>query len=625
MRASKQVSCRPRRGRAAAARGRGPHRPAAGARGAGRRPDAYPVLRARRAGPPGAAAAQCARRPGGAQPDDALPRRRRAREVRLGGADAGSRRRPRRRRGDHRRGPSALRAAAGRPLGPGPGVPRRPGPRRRRPAGRRAAAARGPGRSPPGAPPHHCGGPVTAMTTVRSSARTTFAALAIPNYRRYIGGQSVSLIGTWMQSVAQSWLVLQLTDSGTALGLVVALQTLPVLLLGPYGGVVADRVDKRRLMIGLQSAMGVLALTLGLLTITGLVALWQVFLLAFLLGPNNCFATPARSALWQAFRLGSLLGLTNCFETPARQSFILEMVGPEHLRNAVSLNSVMVNVARAVGPAVAGVVIAVGGTGICFLLNAASFVAVVVSLATLDRSRLQPSPPAARAPGQLREGLTYVRRTPELAVPLLMMALVGCLAFEFQIVLPVVARQTFSGGSEDYGLITAAMGAGAVVGGLLVAGRGRTGAPAMVRNALLFGGALALAAAAPSLPLELGAIAVVGGMSVAFQSTGNSTLQLTASPSMRGRVMALWAVAFLGSTPIGGPIAGFVSDQLGGRGGLALGALACVVAAGLGALLLRRGPSGASGGEPRRPAASRGCDRAPTLVPSDDTGGGSRT
>jgi MFS family permease len=442
---------------------------------------------------------------------------------------------------------------------------------------------------------------VTAMTTVRSSARTTFAALAIPNYRRYIGGQSVSLIGTWMQSVAQSWLVLQLTDSGTALGLVVALQTLPVLLLGPYGGVVADRVDKRRLMIGLQSAMGVLALTLGLLTITGLVALWQVFLLAF------------------------LLGLNNCFENPARQSFILEMVGPEHLRNAVSLNSVMVNVARAVGPAVAGVVIAVGGTGICFLLNAASFVAVVVSLATLDRSRLQPSPPAARAPGQLREGLTYVRRTPELAVPLLMMALVGCLAFEFQIVLPVVARQTFSGGSEDYGLITAAMGAGAVVGGLLVAGRGRTGAPAMVRNALLFGGALVLAAAAPSLPLELGAIAVVGGMSVAFQSTGNSTLQLTASPSMRGRVMALWAVAFLGSTPIGGPIAGFVSDQLGGRGGLALGALACVVAAGLGALLLRRGPAGACDGEPRRPAASRGCDRAPTLVPSDGTGGGSRT
>jgi MFS family permease len=403
------------------------------------------------------------------------------------------------------------------------------------------------------------------MTSVRSSARTTFAALGIPNYRRYIGGQSVSLIGTWMQSVAQSWLVLQLTDSGTALGLVVALQTLPVLLLGPYGGVVADRVDKRRLMIGLQSVMGVLALALGLLTITGLVQLWQVFLLAF------------------------LLGLNNCFENPARQSFILEMVGPEHLRNAVSLNSVMVNVARAVGPAVAGIVIAVGGTGICFLLNAASFVAVVVSLMSLDRSRLQPSPPAARAPGQLREGLAYVRRTPELAVPLLMMALVGCLAFEFQIVLPVVARQTFSGGSESYGLITAAMGAGAVVGGLLVAGRGRTGAKAMVRNALLFGGALVLAAAAPSLPVELVAIAVVGGMSVAFQSTGNSTLQLAASPSMRGRVMALWAVAFLGSTPIGGPIAGFVSDQLGGRGGLALGALACVLAAGLGAVLLRRG------------------------------------
>jgi MFS family permease len=427
---------------------------------------------------------------------------------------------------------------------------------------------------------------VSPGAAVRSSARTTFASLANPNYRRYVGGQGVSLIGTWMQSVAQSWLVLQLTGSGTALGLVVALQTLPVLLLGPYGGVVADRVDKRRLMIGLQSVMGLLALTLGLLTVTGRVQLWHVFVLA------------------------ALLGLNNCFENPARQSFILEMVGTEHLRNAVSLNSVLVNVARMVGPAVAGLVIAAGGTGICFLLNAASFVAVVVSLVRLDTSRLSPAPPAARGPGQLREGLRYVVRQRELGVPLLMMALVGCLAFEFQITLPLVARQTFAGGSEAYGWLTAAMGAGAVLGGLVVAARGRTGARAMVAAALLFGAAMAGAALAPTFAVELVLIAVVGALSVAFQSTGNSTLQLAASPSMRGRVMSLWAVAFLGSTPIGGPIAGAVGDALGGRGGLALGAVSCVLAAALGAALLRGRSAGddaaaepAPGAVGARPAA----------------------
>jgi MFS family permease len=217
-----------------------------------------------------------------------------------------------------------------------------------------------------------------AELTAAGLGKQTFAALANRNFRRYFSGQAISLIGTWMQSVAQSWLVLQLTGSGTALGLVVALQTLPVLLLGPYGGVVADRVDKRRLMIVLQSMMGLLALVLGLLTVTHLVTLWQVYLLAF------------------------LLGLNNCFENPARQSFVLEMVGPAHLRNAVSLNSTMVNAARAIGPAVAGIIIAVGGLGVCFLLNAVSFVAVVTSLLRLDVAALQPSPPAARRRGQLR-------------------------------------------------------------------------------------------------------------------------------------------------------------------------------------------------------------------------------
>lgn len=402
------------------------------------------------------------------------------------------------------------------------------------------------------------------MTALADIRRDTFASLSNPNFRRYFGGQAISMVGTWMQAVAQSWLVLQLTGSGTALGFVVALQTLPVLLFGPYGGVVADRLDKRRLMIGLQAMMGVLALVLGLLTITHTVTLWQVYLLAFLLGMNNCF------------------------ENPARQAFVLEMVGPADLRNAVSLNSVLVNAARAVGPAVAGIVIAAGGLGICFLLNALSFVAVVVSLARLDVAALSPSPPVRRSPGQLREGLGYVGRTPELLIPLLMMALVGALAYEFQVVLPVVARETFGGGAEVYGFMTAAMGAGAVVGGLYVAARGRTGVRALSTSAAVFGVLIAAAAFAPTLWLELVALAFVGAASVGFMATGNSTLQLGADPSMRGRVMALWSVAFLGSTPIGGPIAGFVAEEFGGRAALAMGAVSCLVAAGLALLVVRR-------------------------------------
>ncbi len=398
----------------------------------------------------------------------------------------------------------------------------------------------------------------------RGLGRDTFAALANRNYRRYLSGQAVSLIGTWMQTVAQSWLVLTMTNSATTVGLLIAVQTLPVLLLGPYGGVVADRVDKRKLMICLQSMMGVLALVLGLLTVTHVVQVWEVFVLA------------------------ALLGLNNTFENPARQTFVLEMVGPKNLRNAVSLNSVLVNAARAIGPGVAGIIIAAGGIGICFLINAASFVAVVYSLWRLDTSALNPSPPAAREKGQMREGFRYVRASPSLGVPLLMMALVGCLAYEFQVTLPVVARSTFHGGADAAGFLTSAMGIGAVFGGLYVAARGKTGVRAMVNSAAMFAVVLFLATIAPTLWLEMIAMALVGGVSVGFLSKGNSTLQLAADPSMRGRVMALWAVAFLGSTPIGGPIAGWVSQEFGGRAGLALGAVACLAAAAGGGLVLRR-------------------------------------
>jgi MFS family permease len=410
--------------------------------------------------------------------------------------------------------------------------------------------------------------------------RQTFAALAIPNFRRYFTGQAISLIGTWMQTVAQSWLIFKLTGSATDVGWAVALQTLPVLILGPYGGVVADRVDKRKLMMALQAMMGVLALVLGVLVVTNHVDVAEVFILAFLLGMNNCF------------------------ENPARQSFVLEMVGPKDLRNAVSLNSTLVNAARAVGSAAAGIMIAAGGLGVCFMINAVSFAAVVYSLKSMDLAALTPTKPTTRSKGQLREGISYAAHTAAIGVPLAMMALVGCLAYEFQVVLPALAK-TFHGGGAVYGFLTAAMGVGAVVGGLYSAARGRLGIGPLVNSAAVFGVVLLLASIAPTLPLELVAMFVVGAASVSFLSRGNSTLQLAAAPQMRGRVMALWAVAFLGSTPIGGPIAGAVSEYFGARWGLVLGAASCLVAAALGAAVLRRigrSPSGAQPGPEQRPA-----------------------
>ncbi len=406
------------------------------------------------------------------------------------------------------------------------------------------------------------------MTRAIRAGRVTFAALSVPNFRRYYSGQAISLIGTWMQMTAQAWLVLSLTHSSTTLGVIVALQTLPVLILGPYGGVIADRVDKRRLTIGLQTAMGVQALILGVLTVTGEVQVWQIGILA------------------------ALLGFNNAFENPARQSFMLEMVGPEHLRNAVSLNSVVANTARMIGPAVAGILIATVGEGVCFLVNAVSFVAVIASLVTLDLTKLNPTTPTPRARGQLREGLSYVRHTPELAVPLLMMAAVGCLTYEFQVSLPVMASRGLHVGSTGFGFMTAAMGFGAVLGGLLVAARGKIGVRPLVIAAAGFGVTMSLAALAPSLPVELIALMFVGSASISFMSMGNSTLQLTAAPDMRGRVMSLWFVSFQGSTPIGGPIVGWLMAVAGARAGLGIGAITCfiVALAGLAAL----------GGLPRR-------------------------
>jgi MFS family permease len=388
----------------------------------------------------------------------------------------------------------------------------------------------------------------------------------VPNYRKFFTGQAVSLAGTWMQSVAMAWLVLQLSGSATWLGLVVALQTLPILLLGPYAGVLVDRVDKRRLLVVTQSAAAVLALLLGLLTVRGDITLAWVLVLS----------------------LG--LGLVNTIDNPARQSFVREMVPGALVRNAVTLNSVVVNASRAVGPAIGGVLIATLGVGVCFLVNAASFVAVIVAYLAMDASALRPSEPTPRAPGQLRDGLAYVRRTRDLFVPLVMMAMVGTLTYEFQVTLPALVTDTFGEGARSLGWITAAMGVGAVAGGLVSASRHSTGIRPLVASATAFGVATALTAVAPSVQVAAGTLLLVGAASVWFLSVGNATLQMTAAPQMRGRVMALWAVAFLGTTPIGGPLVGLVAEQASPRWALAVGSAAALAAAALGALVLRGRP-----------------------------------
>jgi len=411
---------------------------------------------------------------------------------------------------------------------------------------------------------------VTAIEEVRGAGRLatlrhdTFSALSIPNFRLYFAGQSISLVGTWMQMVAQAWLVLEITGSATWVGLTFAAQTLPILLVGPYGGLVADRTDKRRLLVALQVVMGALALVLAILTLTDTVQLWHVLVLA------------------------TMLGLADAFEKPTRQSFLVEIVGPESVRNAVSLNSVMVNAARVLGPAVAGLVIAAGGLGVCFALNAASFVPVVLMLLAMDTSLLRPATPQPHERGQVRAGLAYVRHERALGVPLLMMAIMGCFTYEFQVTLPYFARTTFDGDSRTYGFMTAAMGLGAVLGGLYTAARGRTGTPTLVRSSVLFGVVVLATALAPSAVAALLLLVAVGAASVSLMASGNATLQLGAAPEMRGRVMALWLVAFMGTTPLGGPVAGWVSSTFGARWGLLLGAAACFVAAAVGAVAMRR-------------------------------------
>jgi MFS family permease len=402
------------------------------------------------------------------------------------------------------------------------------------------------------------------MNGVRLAFSRTFRSLKVRNYRLYFIGQIVSMSGTWMQSVAQAWLVLELTGSGIALGTVTALQFLPTLLLGPWGGLIADRVDKRKLLIWTQSASAMLALALGVLVVTHVVTLWMVYALA----------------------LG--LGLVTMIDMPTRQTFVMEMVGREHVTNAVSLNGVIVNASRIVGPAVAGALIATVGVGICFLVNAGSYIAVIAGLYMMRTQELQRGAITTRQRGQLRAGLRYVWRTPELKVPLLLMAVVGAIAYNFSVLLPLMVRFVFHAGAGAFGVLFSVMGAGAVVGGLAVAAWGKATRRLLAGAAIALGGFLVLAAVAPSLGFEMAAMLPIGVASTAFIAMSNSLLQLGATPEMRGRVMGLFAVVFLGTTPIGGPLVGWIAEQLGPRAALGIAAGVTALAGAVVLLSLRR-------------------------------------
>lgn len=426
--------------------------------------------------------------------------------------------------------------------------------------------------------------------------RGTFSSLSSRNYRLYFWGQMVSVSGTWMQTVAQSFLVLRLTNSGTELGLATAARFVPIFLFGPWGGLVADRLDKRRLLFFTQVLSGLLALAFGLLVGTHAIQMWMVYLLAL------------------------SLGFVNVFDNPARQALIAELVPRPLVRNAVALNSVMVNIARIAGASAGGLIASVLGLALCFDLNAASFGAVVISLALMSTAQMFPAVRETREPGQVRAGLAYVRTETELLIPLLMVAIVGALAWEFPISLPLVARGDFHGGAGTYGAMTAIMAVGAVVGGLITASRKQVRQRALALASIGWGISITVAALAPDLTVEYAALVFVGYGSVSFNSLAKTTLQMSSAPFMRGRVMALWGVAWQGSTPIGGPIVGWAGAEFGARWSLIVGGVPTLLV-GLAALPIlaridgRRAEREAADAGPTTEAAAQAADDGSMLEP----------
>jgi MFS family permease len=398
------------------------------------------------------------------------------------------------------------------------------------------------------------------MRRVRGAARRahdrTFRSLRQPNYRRFFAGHAVSVIGTWMQRVAQDWLVLSLTGSGVALGVSTALQFGPMLALGLWGGTVVDRVDRRRLIIATQSVQAALAATLGILALTGAVRLWMVYALAL------------------------VLGLVTVLDSPARQAFVGEMVEPADYVNAQALNSTVHNAGRLVGPAIAGILIATSGVGLAFVVNAVSFVAVLIGLVRMDVGTLRTVRNGGPRKGQAREGLRYVMASPELRAVLLLVGVVALLGQNFRVVLPLLAQDTFHSGAEVYGYLTAALGLGAVLGALFSASKETATSWGLVLSCLAFGVVNLIAAAAPTLTAAYLAMVAIGFVNIVLNTLGRAVLQLGSDQAMHGRVLALHGLVFLGSTPFGGPLLGWICEAYGARAGFVVAGVSALVVGG---------------------------------------------
>lgn len=380
-----------------------------------------------------------------------------------------------------------------------------------------------------------------------------FSSLHVRNYRLYFIGQTVSEIGNWMQNVALAWLVFQLGGRGVALGLVTGARFAPLLVIGPWGGLVVDRFDKRRLLYVTESLAGLFSGVLALATALSATRMWMVFVIA------------------------AILGCVNVFDSPARQSILNDMVAVEKLRNAVTLNSVTGNVARVIGPAVAGLLIAGLGTAACFAVNSLSFGAVLLSLFLIDATALRTSTVVTRAPKQLREGFRYVLDTPQLLVPLVVALFVGTFAWEFPVTVPLIVSSTFHGNASTYGIVLSVVGLGAIVGGLLIGRRAKLEPSGIGWSAIFWGATIVAAALAPNIFFECVAQFFVGFGTIWFNSLSKASLQLGATPEMRGRVIALWNVAWEGTTPIGGPLVGWIAQAYGARWSLLAGGLPTVL------------------------------------------------
>jgi MFS family permease len=383
-----------------------------------------------------------------------------------------------------------------------------------------------------------------------------FRSLRVRNYRLYASGQLVSLTGTWMQRVAQDWLVLELTNSGTALGIVTALQFGPSVLLGLWGGVLADRLDKRRLLLVTQSGIALVALLLGLLDIAGVVQYWHVLALA------------------------TALGLITAIDTPVRQTFVVEMVGRRDLTNAVAINSTIFNGGRILGPAIAGVMISAVGTGWAFVANALSSVAVLSALAMMRPAELFPAPQLARARGQLREGLHYVRARHDLVLTMVLMFVFGTFGLNFAITCALMSKQVFHRGASGYGLLSTALAVGACCGAILATRRTeRPSSMFLLSTAALFSIGEIAAGLMPTYLLMALLLVPTGLAMLAVSTAANAHVQLGVAPTMRGRVMSLYLVCFMGGTPVGAPLIGWLAGVAGPRWGLIGGGLVCLLSA----------------------------------------------